>query len=288
MLNMITLIYYCHFVKGHFNTRKEGDYDLRKKGLTFPEQFSWPSYTNITPCPLLRLNVLFCFQFKPVKSTSRQSQNILCTQRMRPEDPVMQAPKVAWPWPRHTGREIPERQSQVWVKGSNRKPSASWQLTSSAVPSAQPWERDGGGRSARPLPHCLSAFPSCSGWSYPLQDWEPNLGWLPSLSFSHALASFLSEYVLSCTEILFSGSTAGESNLWHLRSKEYPWIYLLKLMLRFAVMIASPVHEPRAISIIVAMAPPWSNLGTTGGNGKGIQKFWEQPLQRQKLSKHPI
>lgn len=121
MLNMITLIYYCHFVKGHFNTRKEGDYDLRKKGLTFPEQFSWPSYTNITPCPLLRLNVLFCFQFKPVKSTSRQSQNILCTQRMRPEDPVMQAPKVAWPWPRHTGREIPERQSQVWVKGIQQK-----------------------------------------------------------------------------------------------------------------------------------------------------------------------
>lgn len=71
---MITLIYYCHFVKGHFNTRKEGDYDLREKGLTFPEQISWPSYTNITPCPLRRLNVLFCFQFKPVKSTSRQSQ----------------------------------------------------------------------------------------------------------------------------------------------------------------------------------------------------------------------
>ena len=78
MLNMITLIYYCHFVKGNFNTRKEGDYDLREKGLTFPEQISWPSYTNITPCPLRRLNVLFCFQFKPVKSTSRQSQWTYC------------------------------------------------------------------------------------------------------------------------------------------------------------------------------------------------------------------
>ena len=62
-------------------------------------------------------------------------------------------------------------------------------------------------------------------------------------------------------------------------------------MLRFAVMIAPPdtaAHEPRATSIIVAMAPPWRNLGTTGGNEKGIQKFWEQPFQRQKLSKHPI
>lgn len=50
------------------------------------------------------------------------------------------------------------------LRWSNRKPSTSWHFRSFAVYSAQPWERDGGTRSAHPLPHCRSAFQAW--WSF--------------------------------------------------------------------------------------------------------------------------
>ena len=119
---------------------------------------------------------------------------------------------------------------------------------------------------------------------------QPWVASSPSLSFfSYTLAGFLWEYFLSCIEILFSGSAAGEPDLWHL-SKEYPWLYLLKLMLRLAVMTIPPgiaAHIPTVASIIVAMAPPWRNL-VTRGKEKCVHKFWKQPLKREKLSKPPI
>lgn len=165
MLEMITLIYYCHFVKGHLNTRKEGDYDLREKGLTFPEHISWPSYINITPCPLLRLNVLFCSNLNQWKVLHGNPRTYCVPKEWGQRIPWCRLWKWLGP---HLGRLVGKslRDKPTYeLRGSNRKTSASWQLTSSAVPSAQPWERHGGGRSAHPLPHCLLAFPAWSSFS---------------------------------------------------------------------------------------------------------------------------
>lgn len=154
MLEMITLIYYCHFVKGHLNTRKEGDYDLREKGLTFPKHISWPSYTNITPFPLLRLNVLFCSNLNQWKVLHGNPRTYCVPKEWGQRIPWCRLRKWLGP---HLGRLVGKslRDNPTYeLRGSNRKTSASWRLTSSAVPSAQPWERDGGGRSAHPLPHC--------------------------------------------------------------------------------------------------------------------------------------
>lgn len=135
-----------------------------------------------------------------------------------------------------------------------------------------------------------------SSWRHHLQDFESlNLVGLPLPCFasptSLPVSSGSTSLIITCTHIFVSGSADGEPDLSHLRGREYPQIYLLKLMLRLAVMTDSPVITavtPPVTSIMVARAPPWSNLVITGGKEKCFQEFWKQRAsqEREKLSKH--
>lgn len=93
------------------------------------------------------------------------------------------------------------------------------------------------------------------------------------------LSSGSTALIIICTYIFVSGSVAGKPDLWHLSSRECSWIYLLKLMLRLAVMTIPPdtiAFIPTVASIMVAMAPPWKNLVIIRGKEKCFKKVWKE------------